>query len=89
MPNCVPIKDMRNTAAFTELVEHADSPIIVTKNGYDQFVVMKSADYDELCQAEARAKLMGRIMIAERERIEGASSDAFEALDNIKRRYGL
>ena len=43
MPKCVPIKDIRDTAAFSELVEKSPEPITVTKNGYDQFVVIRSA----------------------------------------------
>ena len=35
MPLCVPIKDLRNTAAFDEMVSNSPSPVIVTKNGYD------------------------------------------------------
>lgn len=88
MPVCVPIKDLRNTAAFDELVEKNSSPIIVTKNGYDRFVCVKSAEYDRLSKADARVKLLERIVVAERERAEGSHVDAFEALDRLREKYG-
>ena len=46
MPVCVPIKDMRDTAKFSELVETTPGPVTVTKNGYSKFVVLRSEDYD-------------------------------------------
>ena len=41
MPISVPIKDMKDTASFAHLVENSAEPVIVTKNGYDQFVVLR------------------------------------------------
>ena len=89
MPVCVPIKDMRDTAKFSELVESAAGPVTVTKNGYDQFVVMRSDDYEALRLSEAKARLMARMALAERERAQGMAADAFESLDRIEAKYGL
>lgn len=52
MPVCVPIKDMRDTAKFSELVESTPGPITVTKNGYSKFVVMRSVDYDRMSRSK-------------------------------------
>lgn len=89
MTTCVPIKDLRDTAAFMELVETAPGPITVTKNGYDQFVAMRSSDYDELQQLAAENKLMERMLIAERERAESRFVDADAAIADLRERYGL
>lgn len=89
MPVCVPIKDMRNTVAFASLVEESDEPVIVTKNGYDQFVVLRSKDYDALAKAEARARIMERMLVAERERNEGNARDAFDMTAELRERHGL
>lgn len=89
MPVCVPIKDMRDTAKFSELVETTAGPVIVTKNGYSKFVVLRSEDYDLMVQEQAKARLMARIAVAERERAVGTARDAFEALDDLEAKYGL
>lgn len=89
MPTCVPIKDLRNTAAFDEMVANSESPIIVTKNGYDRFVCVKSSDFNRWEQAETRARLLERIMISERERTLRQSVDAFTATESLKAKYGL
>lgn len=89
MATCVPIKDLRDTAAFDAMVEASPTPITVTKNGYDRFVCVKSADFNRWEQADARAALLERIMIAERERSEGLSVDAFEATAALRDKYEI
>lgn len=89
MPLCVPIKDLRNTAAFDEMVSNSPSPVIVTKNGYDRFVCIKSSEFNQWEQAETRARLLERIMVSERERTEGLHSDAFETTESLRAKYGL
>ena len=89
MPVCVPIKDMRDTAKFSELVETTPGPVTVTKNGSSKFVVLRSEDYDLMVQEQAKARLMARIAVAERERAAGTARDAFEALDDLEAKYGL
>lgn len=89
MPKCVPIKDLRDTATFDELVLNSSTPITVTKNGYDRFVCIKSSEFTKWEQAEARAQLLERIMIAERERAAGLSVDALEATESLRAKYEL
>ncbi len=89
MPLCVPIKDLRDTAAFDEMIASSPSPVVVTKNGYDRFVCIKSSDFARWEQADARARLLERIMVSERERAEGSSVDAFEAVGSLRDKYGL
>lgn len=40
MPTCVPIKAMKDTTRFVEVVNGAKEPVTVTRNGYDTLVVM-------------------------------------------------
>lgn len=89
MPVVVPIKDMRDTARFSELVETSITPITVTKNGYGRFVVMRMEDYDALVSDRAKAELMSRIAISERERAEHLGRDVFAALDDAETKNAL
>ena len=89
MPTCVPIKDMKDTAAFTRTVEEASGPVIVTKNGYDTFVVMKTGEYEAMQQELARARLLERIALAEREYADGAYEDGESVMAALKAKYGL
>lgn len=63
--------------------------MIIAKNGYSKFDVLRSEDYDLMVQEQAKARLMARIAVAERERAAGTARDAFEALDDLEAKYGL
>lgn len=76
-------------STLTELVKTSPEPITVTKNGYDEFVCIRSSDYRLLAQAQARADLLARIAVAERERAQGEGVDAFEDIEKARRAYGL
>ncbi|MGI6221908.1 MAG: type II toxin-antitoxin system prevent-host-death family antitoxin [Coriobacteriales bacterium] len=89
MPICVPIKDLKDTAKFAKLVEEAPGPVTVTRNGYDAFVVMRSADYDELVRSSPRRRLLDRIALADREIEEGRYWDCAEVSEDLRGRYGL
>lgn len=89
MPTCVPIRDMKNTAAFTALVEEAPTPITVTRNGYDAFVVMRSEDYEALQMELARARLLSRVSQAEAEYGAGSFADGKEFTARMRGKYGL
>lgn len=89
MATCVPIRDLRDTAAFDELVATSPTPITVTKNGYDRFVCVRSDEYERMQQANAEAKLLARIQIMEYERKNNLAKDAFESLDELGKKYDL
>lgn len=61
----------------------------ITKNGYSKFVVLRSVDCDLIGQEQAKARLMARIAVAERQRAAGMARDAFEALDDLEAKYDL
>lgn len=42
MPSCVPIRQIRDTKNFSEMVEGSKEPVIVTKDGRCSFVSMAS-----------------------------------------------
>lgn len=92
MPVCVPIKDMKDTAKFARMVEESSGPVTVTRNGYDAFVVMRSADYDSMLNGReeaAKQKLLARIALAEKEKAEGKYTDGPAAFAELRARYGL
>lgn len=89
MPICVPISDMKDTAKFTELVLESPEPIIVTKNGYDAFVVQRSDTYSANSLLSPKEKLMERILEAEDDIKNGRIHDGDEFERELRREYGL
>ena len=89
MPVCVPIKDMKDTAAFTRTIEQASGPVTVTKNGYDVFVVMRTDDYEAMQVELAKSRLLSRIVQAEHEYATGQFSDGPEFSKSLREKHGL
>ncbi len=89
MPVCVPIRSMKDTARFSQLVEESSGPVTVTKNGYDSFVVMRSEDYEVLLEQVAKAELLSRLALAEDEIAAEKYVDAATAVSDIRRKYDL
>jgi len=46
MPRIVPIKELKNTATISKLVEESNEPVFVTKNGYGSMVLMSMDVYE-------------------------------------------
>ena len=54
LPKVIPVNELKNTAQITETCKKSDVPIIVTKNGYGEMVLMSIPLYEKT-MAEAQA----------------------------------
>ncbi|WP_282741493.1 type II toxin-antitoxin system Phd/YefM family antitoxin [Olsenella uli] len=89
MPTAVPIRDLKNTAAFARLVDESPEPITVTKNGYDKFVATCSQDYMSLQEEVAEARLVRIVTEGDRSYGAGDYADGGQFLSDLRERYGL
>ncbi len=89
LATCIPVKALKDTSAFTEAVQSADGPVIVTKNGHDAFVSMSLDCYESLCVEAARAKLYQAIDRAEEDFANGRTAEAGAFSSDLRDRYGL
>lgn len=81
MPRIIPIKDLKNTAAISQMCNESNEPIYITKNGYGDMVLMSMKAYEEkLWMADIYAKLAQ----AESELQNGEMVDARAALDALR-----
>ena len=86
---CVPVKDLKNTSEFTETVQSANGPVIVTKNGHEAFVSMSMECYEALQLDAARSQLYRAIDRAEEDMAAGRYVDARELSAKLRARYGV
>lgn len=89
MTTCVPIKELKNTASFSKLVEESSDPVIVTKNGYEKFAVMTIEKLDALRMEAARTELYRHIDAAEADIREGRVVDGWESIEETRKKYAL
>ncbi|MGN0971268.1 MAG: type II toxin-antitoxin system Phd/YefM family antitoxin [Aristaeellaceae bacterium] len=85
MTQCIPIRDLKNTAAISEKVHASSEPITVTKNGYADMVIMSAEVYDRIRLYSVYEKLME----AENDITHGKTADAAASLTGIRGKYGL
>lgn len=88
MAACVPVRDMKNTAEFTALVER-EGDVAVTKNGYGAFHCLSEQQYQHLLEEAAKAKLLSRMLLAEEEIAAGAYDDFDEFAKTTRAEYGV
>lgn len=88
MPICVPVRDMKSTSTFVDLVER-ESEVTVTKNGREAMHCMSDDRYQALCQEAAKARLLSRMLVAKHKEEAGdyVSYDSFA--ETMKAKYGL
>lgn len=86
MPRIIPIRDLKDTAAISQMCSESDEPVYITKNGYGDMVIMSMKAYEEKMHLlEVYAKLAR----AEDEIREGKTTEARQALKGLRERRGL
>ena len=88
MPVTAPVRDLKNTAQFTEKVL-TEKEVLVTKNGIEVMTCISPARRKAELEELAKAKLLSRILLAEDE-IEHKNYVDFDEFNNtLKEAYGL
>jgi len=86
MPRIIPVKDLKDTAAISQMCSESKEPIYITKNGYGDMVIMSVQAYeDKMRMLDVYAKLVE----AENDIRAGHVKDAQESLDSLRRKYNV
>lgn len=86
MPRIIPIRDLKDTSAVSQMCNESNEPIYITKNGYGDMVIMSMKAYEEkLWLLDTYAK----IAEAEEDLKAGKLTDARSTLKELRERHGL
>ena len=86
MPHIIPIRDLKDTAAISQMCNESNEPIYITKNGYGDMVIMSMKAYEEkMYLLDVYAKLAD----AEEEVRTGQVTEARQALRALRAKHGL
>lgn len=86
MPRIIPIKDLKDTAAISQLCRESAEPVFITKNGYGDMVIMSIEAYEKnLMMQDVLAKLDE----AEASIAAGKGIPAKESIARLREKYGL
>ena len=86
MPQIIPIKELKDTSAISEMCHQADSPIFITKNGYGDMVLMSMEVYESM---QKKWEIYSEIEQAEAEIARGQVMPARDGLASVREKYGL
>ena len=86
MPQIIPIKDLKDTSAISDMCHRADSPIFVTKNGYGDMVLMSMEVFESL---QRKLEMYSEIEKAEEDIASGRVMPARKSLSSVRAKYGL
>ena len=86
MPRIIPIRDLKNTAAISQMCNESTEPIYVTKNGYGDMVLMSMESFEKIVR---RFKMYEDMELAEKQLKDGESKDAKASLSAMREKYGL
>lgn len=84
LPKIIPVNELKNTANIMKTCLESEVPIVITRNGYGEAVMMSIKLYEELLNKIDEAKKINEGL---KEIEEGVSSiDGEEFFKNIKRK---
>ena len=86
MPRIIPIRDLKNTAAVSQMCSESKEPVYITKNGYGDMVIMSMEIYESTMRQIAMYR---DIEISEKQIEAGQIKDARTALRETRAKYGL
>lgn len=86
MPHIIPIRDLKDTAAISQMCNESNEPIYITKNGYGDMVIMSMKAYEEkMYLLDVYAKLAD----AEEEVRSGQVTETRQSLKALRAKHGL
>lgn len=86
MPRIIPIRDLRDTGAMSELCRTSREPIYITKNGYGDMVIMSMAVYEEKL---AQLEIHDKILAGKQQANSGNLLNGPETMEAIGRKYDI
>ena len=85
MPQIIPIRDLRNTTAISDLCHKSQEPVIITKHGHGDLVMMSMECYESMLSNRA---IDTAIEEAETEyQTDGVLLDARETLGKLRKKH--
>ena len=56
LPKIIPVNELKNTANILKMCNETDGPIVITKNGYGEAVIMSLEAYEEIMEKKSWKK---------------------------------
>jgi len=86
MPQIIPIRDLKNTGAISQMCQESTEPIFVTKNGYGDMVIMSMKIYNEKLLMH---DLYNKLAQSEADVAAGRTQNVKDSLQQLKEKHNV
>lgn len=86
MPQIIPINNLKNTSAISEMCHKSKEPIFITKNGYGDMVLMSIETYEKNRFVN---EVYEKVLQAEKEIATDKSVAGTSHLDKLMKKYEI
>ena len=86
LPKILPVNELKNTANIMKTCNESDVPIVITKNGYGEAVMMSLKLYEEMFAKMQAAALINAGLDEIESGAKPVSGEEF--FNNMKAKYG-
>ena len=86
LPKVLPVNELKNTANIMKICQESDKPIIITRNGYGEAVMMSVKVYEELFERIKIATILNERIDEIDNGAKGVEADTF--FKEMKEKYG-
>jgi len=86
MPQIIPIRDLKNTGAISQMCQESREPIYVTKNGYGDMVIMSMKMYKEKLFMH---DIYNKLAESEADVAAGSTQNAKASLQRLREKYNV
>lgn len=86
LPKVLPVNELKNTANIMKTCQESPVPIVITRNGYGEAVMMSIALFEELFAKVQTAALINEGIDEIEKGAKGMDSDEF--FNHMNKKYG-
>ena len=86
LPKVLPVNELKNTANILKVCEESEGPIVITRNGYGEAVIMSVKVYEELFEKMRIATLVNESL--DNLKNGGKLYDGEAVFEELKAKYG-
>ena len=86
MPQIIPIRDLKDTAKISRMRSESNEPIYITKNGYEDMVIMSIQAYEKRLGI---VDIYVKLAEAEEDIQAGRISNAASLLSRLRAKYNV
>lgn len=86
LPKILPVNELKNTANIMKTCQESPVPIVITKNGYAEAVMMSVKLYEEIIAKVQAAALINEALEAEKNGAKPINANEF--FDAMRAKYG-